>query len=578
MSHRGTWRSIRILAAASLLLTACDSGQSPPARPDAPADSGSGGSTLLPIDLVYVCGNKFMVTNANRTAVDVTYRVPGTDEAGNLSLSPGPGGDPGYSETELTTSQTGTVELYHDDEKIAERRNDGLACATPPDPDSIPDGVGVQSGRWTEPFDWPVVAIHLNLLPDGKVLSWGYGGQPQVWNPATGVFIEVPEPVELFCAGHSLLADGRVLVTGGHITDDHGLPDVNFFTPGTQTWTRSTPMLHGRWYPTNTTLASGAVVILAGRDEQGQEVDVPEVWEAGSIRRLTGAAQVLPYYPRAFLAPNGQVFYAGERRRSQYLDPSGTGRWTPVANRLYRGPRDYGPAVMYDEGKILYAGGGRTTNTAETIDLTQANPVWQWTGSMAFPRRHHNGTVLPTGEVLVTGGTSGTAFDDQTRAVHAAEIWNPGTGVWTTLASNVITRTYHGTAILLPDARVLHAGGGSRTTPNQLNAEIFSPPYLFKGSRPTIASAPAEVGYGASFAVETPEADAIAAVSFIRLGSTTHAFDMNQRFQRLVFSHGPAGLTVTAPADPNRTPPGHYMLFLLNGSGVPSVARIVRIG
>ena len=318
-------------------------------------------------------------------------------------------------------------------------------------------------------------------------------------------------------------------------------------------------------------------MILAGRDEHGEEVAEPEVWENGTVRLLSSASLQLPYYPRTFLAPNGQVFYAGEEVRTRYLDPTGTGAWSDAGRRLYQARRDYGAAVMYDEGKILYVGGGRTTNTAEIIDLTSPAPAWEWTGSMAFPRRHHNATVLPTGEVLVTGGTSGTAFDDQTQPVRAAEIWNPATGTWTTLASNAVTRTYHGTSILLPDGRVLHAGSGSRTTPNELNAELFSPPYLFKGPRPTISSAPAEVVYGSTFQVGTPEAAGIGSVSLIRLGSTTHAFDMNQRFQRLQFTRGTGALTITAPADPNRTPPGHYMLFVVNEAGVPSLASLIAI-
>jgi hypothetical protein len=568
---------IRGIAALSPLLAACqDSTHSPPIRPEPPQDSTSGGSMLLPIDLVYVCGNKFLATNANPVAVVVTYRVLGTTETGSLTLSPGPGGDPGYSETELLTTETGIVELYHEDQRVAARANGGLACPAPPGPDSVSDGTGSRVGRWSEVIPWPVVAVHLSLLPDGTVLFWGLGGQPHVWDPASGQFTEVPEPVEIFCAGHSLLSDGRLLVAGGHITDDHGLPDITIFETGSRSWSRSTPMRRGRWYPTNTTIASGAVVILAGRDEAGEEVAEPEVWEAGAIRVLSGARLELPYYPRTFLAPNGRVFYAGELAVTRYLDPAGDGRWEFVARRLY-GRRDYGAAVMYDEGKILYVGGGRTTNTAEIIDLTQPDPTWRWTGSMASPRRHHNATVLPTGDVLVTGGTSGTAFNDLTQPVRAAELWSPTTGTWTMLASNAVTRTYHGTSILLPDGRVLHTGSGSRLAPNELNAEFFSPPYLFNGARPTIGSAPSAVAYGTSFTVETPEAQTISTVSLIRLGSTTHAFDMNQRFQRLTFSSQPGALLVSAPADRNRTPPGHYMLFILNGRGVPSVAKIIQI-
>jgi hypothetical protein len=233
---------------------------------------------------------------------------------------------------------------------------------------------------------------------------------------------------------------------------------------------------------------------------------------------------------------------------------------------------------MYDQGKILYAGGGRTTNTAEVIDLTKAAPAWQWTGSMAFARRHLNAVLLPTGEVLVTGGVGGTGFNDLSKPVYAAEVWNPTTGLWTTLASNAIPRGYHATSILLPNGKVLHtASGDAAGSPNQKNAELFSPPYLFKGARPAIQSAPTQVLYSTTFRVGTSNAASITKVSLIRLGSTTHAFDMNQRFQWLGFTADATGLNVTAPTDRKRAPPGHYMLFILNGTGVPSVAKIVQI-
>jgi galactose oxidase len=234
--------------------------------------------------------------------------------------------------------------------------------------------------------------------------------------------------------------------------------------------------------------------------------------------------------------------------------------------------------VMYDEGKILYAGGAYTTNTAETIDLTAASPAWHWTDPMANARRHLNLTVLPTGEVLATGGVAGTGFNDTNLGVHAAELWDPGSGHWTTLASSAITRGYHATSVLLPDGRVLHSGGGDGAgAPQQNNAEIFSPPYLFHGSRPTITTAPGQVGYGDQFRVETPDASAITHVSLIRTGAATHAFDENQRFQHLTFTADANGLTVKAPSLPNRAPPGYYLLFILNGSDVPSVGKFVRL-
>jgi hypothetical protein len=430
-------------------------------------------------------------------------------------------------------------------------------------------------GQWSQPFDWPIVAIHMMLLPSGRVLAIGRTGTPQIWDPATGGFTPVPSPATLFCSGHVLLSDGQVLVAGGHISDGRGLPNITLFSDAGG-WTSSAPMARGRWYPTATTMGNGDVVITAGTNEDSLYVTIPEVWSNGSIRQLTGAKQPLPWYPRAFLAPDGTLFVAGPTG-TRFLSVAGEGSWRGAPPRLY-GYRDYGSAVMYDDGKILYAGGGNTTNTAEVIDLNEPSPVWRWTGSMAYARRHLNVTVLPTGEVLATGGVAGTTFNDVSTGVHAAEMWNPATGQWTTLASNAITRGYHGTSLLLPDGRVLNAGSGQgASAPDERNAEFFSPPYLLRGPRPVITSAPSAVHYGAQFRIETPQATAITHVSFIRLGAVTHAFDENQRFQRLAFTADAKGLTVTAPSSGNRAPPGHYMVFILNGQDVPSVAKIVRL-
>jgi hypothetical protein len=152
-------------------------------------------------------------------------------------------------------------------------------------------------------------------------------------------------------------------------------------------------------------------------------------------------------------------------------------------------------------------------------------------------------------------------------------MWDPATEQFTRMAGYQRYRGYHSTALLLPDGRVLSAGGD-----NEPNAEIYSPPYLFKGARPTISSAPTSVGFGQTFFVGTAESASITNVHWIRLGSVTHANNMDQRINRLGFTQASGGLNITAPSDANLSPPGYYMLFLLNSSGVPSVAKIVRIG
>jgi hypothetical protein len=457
---------------------------------------------------------------------------------------------------------------------------DNLAAACTPDPAPEPQAI---TGEWVPPFAWPVVAVHLHLLPNGKVLSWGAAGEPQVWDPATGHFASAPSSTMLFCSGHTFMGDGRLLVTGGHITEHHGLPDANIFDPVSETWTRVTPMSRGRWYPTSTTLPNGDVLTLGGRDQAGAQVDLPEVWSGDEWRRLTGARRILPYYPRTFVAPNGLVFYAGELEETAYLDPAGAGRWIPVAASNYGG-RDYGSAVMYRPGKVMIVGGSdppeaAPTNTAELIDLTTSTPAWRYTDPMTYPRRQFNATLLPDGTVLATGGTSAAGFSDPSGSVRAAELWDPGTERWRVLASNRVTRVYHSTTLLLPDGRILHAGSGDGAgLPRELNAEIYSPPYLFRGPRPTISGLPAAVGYGEQFLIETLDPGLMVRATMVRSGSVTHGFDQNQRFLDLTFERTPGGLRVTGAVTNDLAPPGDYFVFIFNDAGVPSVGRTVRVG
>jgi hypothetical protein len=161
--------------------------------------------------------------------------------------------------------------------------------------------------------------------------------------------------------------------------------------------------------------------------------------------------------------------------------------------------------------------------------------------------------------------------------VLTAELWSPTTETWRTLSRASIPRLYHSTALLLPDGRVLTAGSGNDgPAVNQTQAEIFSPPYLFKGSRPILTSAPATAQYGSKFTVQTADAATITSVSLIRPGAVTHAFDEDQRFLNLTFTAGSDSLIIDAPASANLAPPGYYMLFLLNNAGVPSIAAFVQ--
>ncbi len=493
-------------------------------------------------------------------------------------------------------------------------------------------------GQWGAPFTLLNVGIHAHVLPNGLVLMWGRRDNPQqsldsdpasplgpglppappatctpfLWNPANGDLTPTPPPppadgethANLFCSGHAFLPDGRLLVVGGHLADGHGLDQSTTYDPVTGTWAPSATMVDGRWYPTAIALPSGSVLVLSGSFfSKGQVVNnlQPQVWTNGTFTdtaQMKGGAFDL--FPRMHVASSGLV-YMTSLVQTWSLDVSGGGAWTALPGVLKpNGLCDYAPSVLYDVDKVLFVGGGNPpTANADTIDLSQAHLGWQATSPMNFPRRQHNATILPDGTVLVTGGTRGggdpgtaEAFNDLDpgQPVHIAELWDPKTGQWTELAAENTDRCYHATAVLLPDGRVLSAGSGefllNETTPQQVendpqdshtDAQLFSPPYLFKGPQPVITSAPDSLNYGETFQIGTAQPEEIATTSLIRLSSVTHSFNANQRINFLVPQVAGGNLTATAPPNANVCPPGHYLLFILNSQGVPSVAKIVQI-
>ena len=451
-----------------------------------------------------------------------------------------------------------------------------------------------QIGSWSAPVDLGLVMVHASLLHTGKVLMWrgenSGGSSATLWDPNTGALRPVPNSFSnLFCSGHTALADGTILVAGGHdnVNGILGAADVNLFDPVSESWRGAAPMAHRRWYPTATTLADGRVLVTSGADScLDCLVDVPELYDPATNvwTQLTSASLGIPLYPFVFVLPDGRLLLAGtaeDATATRTLDLV-TQTWTMVDPNVVDG----GSAVMYAPGKILKSGSAATsgdlglaTNTAFTLDMTAAVPVWQQTQSMAFPRAYHNLVMLPDGNVLAVGGDRTLDGRNPQQAVFEAELWSPSTGTWRTMAPMAVPRMYHETALLLPDARVLVGGSGDDFSgaPEQTTIEIYSPPYLFRGARPAITSAPSLIPYGSQFTVHYSSASVISSVVLIRPASVTHQFDENQRFISLPFSVGEGGLSVTAPTNANAAPPGYYMLFLVNGSGVPSVAAFVRL-
>jgi hypothetical protein len=505
-----------------------------------------------------------------------------------------------------------------------------------------------------------VVAIHAVLIPtedgDGEILLFGGDDHDRAANEAhqwdhsrrfncrhpSHALLYVRSPnVDLFCSGHGFIGDGRVLIAGGTVTfppdspppHDHihftGHRHAFTYNPATMVITEvanmgfqpppSLPPPHGggRWYPTLCTLSTGEVLAVAGHpagDDTRHNNNHPERYQP-LVDRWVMLSPTGPYdvpnpdlFPRLHVLRDGSVFVSSQLQgnaRCIAIDP-----WTGTKHEVcdfpdgsYAGfdcPSVLLPLTPNDsyQPRILLCGG----MTSQVIDLGQATPAWTpvpRNGPTAgLGRTHACATILPTGDVLMTGGADPS--NDQSGVMdpelysapidHAAgtPYYMAGPGAWNTLNDPAtVLRNYHSTALLMPDGRVWTAGGNSLAQPdnpptaNQKKIEIFTPPYP-DGRRPEITGCPKVIGYGDVFQVETPHALHIRALTLLRCGSSTHAFNPDQRCIFLQFTaetEREREIRVTAPPVGTVAPPGDYLLFVVDDVGRPcEYARFVRLG
>ena len=454
-------------------------------------------------------------------------------------------------------------------------------------------------GQWAPIESWPLVSISAVVLNSGDLLVWDGWEHPQptyVYRPETHQFVDtVISPDAIFCGAQVHLPDGRVMVAGGHgahTTGQIGIVNTNVFNPATGTWSRMADMNRPRWYPTLTQLADGRFLVLSGNTtDVNHWADTPEVYDPATDKwsLLDGVSTSEVHeveYPATYLLPNGKTFtIAPSADKSFTLDVvnqvwTGVGGASGVVN---------GSSVMYRPGKILYSGGAARESpsslaraTTSVIDMTSGTPDWQHTTEMKTARVYHTLVMLADGKVLSVGGNANGSSLSPTVGVPAAEIWDPATERWSTVASLAASRSYHSTAVMRRDGTVLVAGGGRSDgvgpeAGGEYSAQVYSPPYLFAGPRPTITGSPEAAAYNSSMTIKTPDAASIKAVNLVSLGSITHQVDMDQHFVPLGFTAGSGWLTVKAPVGPAYAPPGDYMLFIVNGNGVPSVAEMVHL-
>jgi len=491
-----------------------------------------------------------------------------------------------------------------------------------------------QLGQWGPLLDeddgWSLQTIHTVMLHTGKVLCVATENRPNpcfLFDPDTNTVSEVfytPSAHNVFCAGHAALPDGRIVFAGGG--DNVSQNRVSVYDPRAGTlgsWTLlAEPLAAERFYPTCTTLADGRILTVAGYLTDAT-ANTPEIFDASQAigsqwstlpdATYCGAGETCggtppPYdfhikeYPFMFQLATGPVLYAGENitaanlttTQSRTLDVPAE-IWTDLIDQ--DDPAKGGSAVMYAIDKVMKAGGFDPNGdfTAAVYRLHVADPPWATIASMKHARQNFYLIALPDGGILAVGGENeaGTILKPEILADP-----DDAQSTWIETADMAEPRLYHSAAVLLPDARVIIAGGETVDV-NYETAQIFSPPYLFASDgtpltptqRPAIECVSTDFGgsvgvqddvirYGTSFKLCTRSGEAgnVTAISLIRPGAATHSFDQNQRLLKLedYTVVNSSELSVPAPASGNHAPPGYYMLFMLD-DGVPSVAKFVNV-
>ncbi len=500
-----------------------------------------------------------------------------------------------------------------------------------------------------------ILAVHAALLRTGKIVYFGGDQHTSSLNTSGDVdhtrlfdcgaetvstVTGLPGNVDLFCSGHALLADGRVLAGGGtrkwggggiHPSGHFiGIRDSYIFDPADEKWHETGKMVTeraaevpsdkdiektgGRWYPTLLTLPDGRVLAMSGHpevDDTRHNNNSLELYDASTgAWSIVGAADYANIdsvaarqyeYPRLHVLPEGTVISVSTmsngnlEKWNPYTDATD---WDPVIgpapDPMYGGFAQDTTSVLLPltpsdkyRARILIAG----ASTPYVLDLGSLASGWQATarnmvdypaaGDMNPRRENLDAVILPTGEIFIEGGVKNPSNDGT--AVKRGEMFNPDTFGWKVLPEAERPRQYHSVALLMPSGAVWVAGSNFNSSTGlsnrELRIEIFEPWY-FCGKRPVITEAAEEARHGEEFEIRTPDAATIGKVVLVRCGTVTHNFNPDQRHITLEFRHDTGDLLVAkVPNEPAVVIVGYYLLCVIDRStGRPSVARFIRIG
>jgi hypothetical protein len=463
---------------------------------------------------------------------------------------------------------------------------------------------------------------------------------------------------DMFCSDQVHLANGMILIAGGTAWYDspkvpltrYGVPELaglrstRLFNPANNTFTQLEPMNYARWYPGLIELGDGRVFVGGGVRKliqtDGTNVRNSEIYNPDTghwTDNGAGGQAAMPLFPRYNLLPNGDVYYGGV---GQMWGPAGesadqalytlhqsytpaTNTWTPYGLGVLGARSGAYQAMLplkapYTHTDILTGGGtlgappgSYIANNLTEITSFDASGSWQPSfrvgPTMMRNRWYATSVTLPNDAVAVFNGADRDEVVDpgSESPVRTAEWYTPWDSQFHPLSDGGRDRTYHNTAVLLPDGSILVGGhapiaadyGAVNNTRHDITSgtafgsannfrdpsfEVFRPPYMFKGNRPVISSVQSGIAYGGTFSIQTPDAASISSVRLIRLPADTHEVDGNMRSVELpVVGRGTGSVTVQAPPNGSVAPPAPYYLFINTGTGadtVPSTAAIVSTG
>ncbi|MGW7264740.1 galactose oxidase-like domain-containing protein [Streptomyces sp. NPDC054842] len=385
--------------------------------------------------------------------------------------------------------------------------------------------------------------------------------------------------------------------------DFQGIRDAFEFDPVAEKYVKVDPMNEARWYPTLTTLSDGRILSLSGLDEIGQLVPGKnEVFDPGTgTWTYTEGTRQFPTYPAITLMQNGKLFYSGSNAG---YGPDDVGRdpgvWDLKSNKFTKIPGMSDPKLLETSGTVLLppaqderymviGGGGvgesdRSSKKTRLVDLLAEHPRFTDGPELEKGTRYPQYSILPDDTVLVSGGSEdyrGRGASD----ILQARIYDGRSNSFDRVADPLVGRDYHAGSILLPDGRVMFFGSDplyadeGNTEPGEFEQriEIYTPPYLYRGARPSLSGGPTTVARGASAEFRSAHPSSVKAARLIRPSASTHVTDTDQRSVALDFVTTKDGIRVTVPKNRNLVPSGWYMLFVTDGEGTPSRARWLRV-